>query len=275
MDLFFEYIKKHGVLILFITLELLALTGLILTKNKPRGVILSTTNTIAGNIHNLFHTTRQYFGLYSENDQLVDENTQLRYEVMQLRSRVRKDQEHVSTYLFADEYYEFLPANVISRTVDQQRNYMTLNKGRRDGFKVDRGILCAKGVYGIIKNVSEHYSLVVPLIHVRSQLNVRVAHTSIYGVTKWDGVNYRYISVGDIPKSAHVNKGDTIVTSNFSHYFPDGTPVGVVVKKTVDNDDSFYTLKVLLFADYEQVVDVYGLEEEYRNERLFLESQKQ
>jgi rod shape-determining protein MreC len=161
-------------------------------------------------------------------------------------------------------------------------NYITLNKGRNDGIRVEMTVISAQGVVGIVKAVSDHFSVVMPLLNKWAQISCKIkvkTKTQIdsigavkdIGSLKWDGVDYRYASMLQVPKHVNVHKGDTIVTSGYSDFFPEGVLVGTVDGFESGSDDNYYNIKVRLSVNFKTVTYVKVLDYKHRREQLKIE----
>jgi rod shape-determining protein MreC len=95
-------------------------------------------------------------------------------------------------------------------------------------------------------------------------------HNSYYGSLQWDGEDYRYSYLKDIPRHVKVTPGDTIVTSGFSSIFPENLVVGYVDEVEEDNTN-FLKIKVKLAVDFKSINDVYIIKNNRREERKQLE----
>ena len=93
-----------------------------------------------------------------------------------------------------------------------------------------------------------------------------------YGSLQWDGNDYRYSYLNDIPFHVNAMVGDTIVTSGFSTIFPEGRLIGFVesVNKETAN---FLSIKVKLATDFKRILDVYVIAHTKRQEQRQLENE--
>lgn len=111
------------------------------------------------------------------------------------------------------------------------------------------------GVIGIVERVSRHYAKVLPLINANLRVSAKIKKNGYYGSLQWDGNDYRYSFLNDIPFHVNAEVGDTIVTSGFSSIFPEGKLIGFIesVNKETAN---FLTIKVKLATDFKKISDV-------------------
>jgi rod shape-determining protein MreC len=195
-------------------------------------------------------TISEYFQLRAVNEQLAIENAQLKSELMLLDNQLEKAEEKDSQYIYSHLNWEYIPAKVIDINTHQQHNYLTINKGSRDGIEKDMGVICADGLVGIVSTVAEQYSLVVPLIHTDISISARIKSNGQIGGTKWNGRDYTSVNLTHISRHITVNIGDTIVTSGLTSVFPEGIPIGVVEKTKLKKTADYHSTQVKLCTDY-------------------------
>ena len=67
--------------------------------------------------------------------------------------------------------HEMIPAQVISNSVRQRDNLITINVGSDDGVEPEMGVISGTGVVGIISKVTPHYALVLSVLNSRSSIS--------------------------------------------------------------------------------------------------------
>ena len=83
------------------------------------------------------------------------------------------------------------------------------------------------------------------------------------------------VTLKDIPKSAKIIIGDTILTSEMSLRFPPNVVVGTVSEIVDDKSSNFYTLKIRLSTDFSNVEYVYvTVNTQYDEQRSLEDSTK-
>ena len=101
---------------------------------------------------------------------------------------------------------------------------------------------------------------------------VTVEGNNYFGPLGWDGLDYRYAQLTDIPRHVDLYIGDTIVTSGLTTTFPEGIPVGVIENFTCDEGDAFYHIQVRLATDFRRISNVQVIDYKNRDEQEALES---
>jgi rod shape-determining protein MreC len=92
------------------------------------------------------------------------------------------------------------------------------------------GIINSTGIVGIINRTSKNYSSVMSILNIETKINAKVKRTSHFGTLEWDGLSNNYLLLNDIPETADIKVGDSIITGGMSLIFPEGINVGVVSK---------------------------------------------
>lgn len=252
-----QFILKYSNFLLFLVLEIAALVLLFNQNDYQKSVYVTSANRVSGQIYETSSAIFSYVHLGEENAALAEENARLQEEVKRLENLVEPYLERESglinsdlTYVYAQKDVKFIPAKVINTEGGKRRNYLTLNKGTRDGVEIDFGVVDEQGVVGIVSAVSERFSLVIPLINDQMSLSCRFKENQTYGPLEWDGVDYRYARLENIARHATVHVGDTIVTSGLTSAFPEGITVGVVDEAILEESDAYYHIRIRLSTDF-------------------------
>lgn len=230
---------------------------------------------MAGRFYTMTSGITGYFGLREINRDLQKQNGNLEMELIRLRDEVRRlsgDSLLIRTAAdTAISRYDFQVAQVINNSVVRAHNYITLNKGRKDGIHSEMGVIDQNGIVGIINVVSDHYAVVISLLNPKLRLSCKVKGSNYFGSLVWDGKDPRFAVLEELPRHVQFVKGDTIVTSGYSSVFPEGLMVGTVETFSKQRNDNFYALKVKLSTDFSRLNDVRILDDKGQEERRILE----
>lgn len=234
------------------------------------GYTASFFGTISSTITNI----DDYFYLKITNEKLVAENAGLRNRIEELKVLNRLSDADTlwrsSDSTVVD--YVFRTADMINSGFNKTKNYITINKGSDNGIRAEMAVCSPGGVVGVVENVSRHYAKVLPLINTNLRVSAKIKKNGYYGSLQWDGDDYRYSYLNDIPFHVNIEQGDTIVTSGFSTIFPEGELIGYVesVNKETAN---FLTIKIKLATDFKKISDVYIISNTRREEQQNLEGE--
>ena len=252
-------------------------SGVLLFKNNSyqSSVWFTSANAVVGKIYEWDASVRSFFSLARVNEELTLRNFYLERQVTQLR-RLYGDLTADTTILERQELeflsrYELVPAKVVSNSVNKSDNLITIEKGSNDGVEKDMGVACGNGVVGVVYLVSNHYSVVIPVLNVpSSRISCAIRGRGYFGYLQWYGGDPTVAYVEDIPRHARFKRGDWVETSGYSSIFPQGVLVGKIEKIYNSNDGLSYRLKVRLSTDFACLRDVYVISDKGVGEQLQL-----
>jgi rod shape-determining protein MreC len=253
-----NFLARYNNLIIFLFLEGIAFYLLSHGNSYHNSRLIKSVRGVTNGIESKIYNTRSYLSLHEINENLAAENVALKNSI----SRIVKDENQV---FFSVEdsvhrqHYTHTSAEVIENSVNRQKNFFTINKGSNQGIKVDMAVVAGNNVAGVIVGCSGNYSVAMSVLNLDFKLSARIRSNGYFGSLNWDGVNYKYAVLSEIPQHVSVNVGDTIETTGYSAIFPEGEIVGTVSDYEKFGGD-FYKITILLASDFKKLhfVDVIG-----------------
>jgi rod shape-determining protein MreC len=245
----FRFLLRNYFVMMFLALEAISFSLMVSFNNYQRVTFFNSTNDIVGTVYERFSHLDDYFSLSRTNARLAAENASLR---KQLQLRIQLQEKYPVNRpdtVDAPAYY-FTSAKVINNSVNKQFNYISLNKGSRQGIKPDMGIISPDGVVGVITNVSPNYSTGLSLLNKRFSIPAKINKNNNPGNLVWDGEHDDTADLKEIPFHILVNVGDTVVTSGYSNIFPEGIMIGIIEKWDQEGGTNFYNIKVKLSTNF-------------------------
>ncbi len=103
-----------------------------------------------------------------------------------------------------------------------------IDKGLSDSIEREMGVVSSTGIVGIVIGVSDHYAVVMSMLHRNSRISGRVKKNGQLVNIIWKGPDFTKGEVTDIPTHFTLSKGDTIMTSGNSLIFPPGILIGTI-----------------------------------------------
>ncbi len=260
-----NFLLRYKTLILFLLLEAVALVLITASHNYHQTLFYRAARNISGFVARQAEGATSYFRLRQINEELAEENTRLRNRLEELQAVDTLPPVTVHDSL-SGVTFTYLNARVISNSVNKQKNFIIINKGSRQGVTPGMGVASPAGVVGIVVGVSRNYSVAMSLLNTDFRLSASIAHNDYFGSLAWDGLNYRYATLSEIPHHVTVHEGDTIVTSGFSAIFPAGLMAGTLTGEQKRGGD-FVSMKVMLSVDFKKLTNVYIIGNLLREER--------
>jgi len=263
--------RKHW--FLFVLLEFIALTLVFSYNDYQRSIYLSSANTVTGSILSVSGKAVSYLNLREINEDLMRRNGQLEAQVSELKINLERltptlaGVEDLAGDSIASGQFEFIQAKVVNNSVTRLSNYITINKGRKDGIMPDMGVLSESGAVGIVSNVSDHYAVVISLLNPKLRLSSTIKGNSYFGSLHWDGRDSRYSILEEVPRHVNFSEGDTVVTSGFSAVFPAGIMIGAISGSKQRDNDNFHSIQVRLSSDFYALNNVLVVKNNYQEEQ--------
>lgn len=254
---FFAPNSKWFVFAVYVVLSIMLLVG---GDPYHRHIYLTSANRVTASVYDFSNNATGYFNLRERNADLNRRNAELQSELLALRERIQLMAEQQCTDTMTLDSgmmpFRFVVANVINNSIARPFNYLTLNKGERDGVRPEMGVIDASGVVGIVSVVGPHSSRVISLLNPHFRLSCKLKRSDSFGSLVWDGRDPEVALLEELPRHTVYSPGDTVVTSGYSAVFPPGLPVGIVLDDDYNDHENFFTLKVKLLSDFTSLNNV-------------------
>ncbi len=265
------FISKYNAFFLFVIFEVSSMFILINYNSFQKATYISSSNDVTGLAYQKMSEFTGYLTLGTVNDSLARENAKLRSE---LRSSFYLDTltKRTVTDSIYKQQYTYIVAKVINNSTNKRSNYITINKGAKDGIAKDMGVICGSGVVGIVVNVTDHLADIQSVLHKNTIISAMLGDTKDIGNFLWgDNLDPHYGLMQDVPNNVRPRIGEPVVTSTLTSLYPVGIPIGKISNLQAKDKKGglFLNMEVALAVDYSKLDYVYVI-----NNKLALE-QKQ
>lgn len=263
---------------MFLVLQVLSFAILIKYNKTYEAIFANSANEVTGSIDTRYNNVQYYFQLKKENERLAKQNADLlnklsisfkdndSTQLIKIDSLLRDTLKRIQKFVF-------LPAKVVNNSVSQENNFITIERGAKQGVTKDMAVAGPDGIVGRVILVSDNYSRVMSLLNHNSRVSAMLKKDFSAGIVDWDGKDPRYIILHNISKSAKVAKGDTVITSNLSGNFPPGLMVGTVAAIGTDPSSNFYTLTLKTATNFYSLQYAYLVQNMLWQQQRTLEAQ--
>ena len=266
------FLVKNNHWFVFCLLEVVSAVLLFHYNSFQGSVWFSSANYMAGKVFEVRSGVESYFTLNALNEKLTQRNIELEQKVQQLTTQLEAataDSSLMTGELSRlRENFTMIPAKVVSNEVNRADNLITIDKGAADGVRKDMGVVCGTGVVGIVYLVSQHYSVVIPVLSSKSNISCTIQNRGYFGYLHWTGGSPKLAYVDDVPRHARFRLYDKVVTSGYSSVFPPGVLVGKILHVYNSPDGISYRMQVELSTDFTRLRDVCVIDDTVMNERL-------
>lgn len=245
----FLLLKRVAVPMLFVVIEVLAVSYYTSATSFTRARLLTISNCVTSGVEGSLRSVSDYFGLKEENVVLMERLAALENELATYRSNPALEAtEEVEGVEYTSPYL-FTTARVIKNSVFGQKNFFTIDKGLLDDVEGNMALLSPEGyVVGYTIDCSEHFSVCMSVANRDFTMGGKSTRSEYMGSIGWLGNDYRRVQLTDIPYYANFAEGDTIV-STVSYRFPPGRVIGTVERFEATDDRMNSNVVVRLAAD--------------------------
>ena len=189
--------------------------------------------------------------LQAKIDTLTEENNILKQneeELRRLRELYALDQDYLQ--------YKKVAARVIAKDSENWFQVFRIDKGSKDGIKVDQNVMAKGGLVGIVTDVGLNYATVRSIIDDESRVSCMGIQSSDTCIVAGDLKLYEEGRLRISKKDAVIQDGDRIVTSNISSKFLPGILVGFAIDIQVDEKRLMKNGYLIPAADFTNLQEV-------------------
>ena len=269
-----QLLYRYHLLLFFLLLEAGAFALLVRSNNHHRASYIHAANRVTGTLYERRAVVAEYLRLQSINEELARENAFMRSERPDAFLKLGDN-----IYLYEDTLYlrrySYTPARVVNNSVNRVKNFITIDKGSKHGIDREMGVIAKGSVVGIVKEVSEHFATVMPLINTSLNVSVELKRSGAFGRVSWDGKDPTLAKVIEVPRYANPMKGDTVVSTGFSAYFPEDMLVGFVESYHIPEGENFYDISIRLSTEFHHLSYVEVVVNHQAEEQRALELQSE
>ncbi len=264
------FFRRFRVFLLFVLLQVFALSNYFSSLNFPRSQYLTTASAVAGSFLSIEYSFTKHWNLSSNNEKLQKENVLLRKKNPNTFIRLSNGIVKINDTLFKQQY-DYIPAVVINSTFDKRNNYFTLNIGSAKGVKRGDGVFSDKGIVGVIHNTSANYAVVKSVLTADINLDVMIENSGAFGLLKWNGRSARIGSIDGVSNDIKIKKWSKVVTRGGSGIFPRGIMVGRILKLGTIEGKPLWDVSLVYSEDYRKIQNVYIVKNLFQEEQSILE----
>lgn len=146
-------------------------------------------------------------------------------------------------------------ANVISKSADNYRCLIEIDRGSNDGVKEEMPVICPDGVIGTVVASGPNAAEVKLIIDQKAGIAAMIQESRACGIALGTGEDI--LELNFVKQNAKVRKGDLVVTSGMGGIFPKGLLIGVVSYAPMGiKSDLYREIKVTPAASFDSLEDV-------------------
>ncbi len=265
---------KYGGFVLFVVFECIAFYLIIRFNTHQSDIYINSTNRLSGYIYEQTQNINDFRSLNEQNDRIQKENAELIEKIINLPGVQLTPIELSQDSAYRDSsQYRLTPVKICNKVSRLRNNYFTLCHGTADGLQKGQGVVSKNGIVGRIKDVSEHYALVISILNTQSGVSALIKDKNYIGTLEWTSNDPFVLTLFGVPKHASITLGDSVITSGYSTIFPPGLFIGLVDNFKLPAGDNNYEIDVRVTQDIMSEDHLYVIQNIRSEEQLELEQQ--
>lgn len=209
------------------------------------------------------HSLQDFWDGYVALRHVSEENRRLHRDIQQLRGRNVELQEMVVASQRLARLLELkeklgprtVAAQVIGRDATNWYRSVVLDKGARDGIRVEMGVITPDGVVGRVVKTTPFSSVVLLITDPNNAVTGLIQRTRDEGIV--EGTAQGRARLKYIPLLSTVRTGDVVVTSGLAGGFPRRLAIGTITRIDKEEGDLFQSAEIapeVDFLKYEEVL---------------------
>lgn len=265
------FLKRFQIFLVFVLLQVVALSAYVRYSEFARIQVFSSANRINGSLFTMRNSVTKHFNLEKSNLILEKENALLREKLKQSNYQVQRQTIQIDDTTYKKQY-TYVAATVVNNTFDKRNNYMTIDIGEQQGIKKGMGVISSKGLVGIVHIVGDSYAVVKTILSKNINVDVSLVNEGAFGLLKWDGINAKICQVSGISNDIVIKKFTKVITRGGSGMFPKGIPVGIITKRKSIEGKPLWDLQVRIAEDFRTIQHVYVVKNAFLDKQKSVES---
>jgi len=196
--------------------------------------ILNACNTVTGGIGNVWKNYVWLTGARKENEQLRRTVDQLRIQNHDYE-QTRQENVRLRNLIALNERLSLrkIGARVTARAPDFLSNVLYIDRGVRDGVRIDAPVFSKDGIIGRVILVSDRQSQVQLLTNPDAAIGAMLEHSRTPGVLS--GTGDSFLVMNYISNTQPVEVDEIVISSGLDGIFPQGIVIGKVVASEKGN----------------------------------------
>lgn len=263
-------IVKYHFFLLFVFLEIISILLAVSFSKHHNSVFLSSSNGVVGNINSTFSDMSSYINLRDKNSKLLAQNTMLLNHTKESYLSSKTIFNYINDSVYTQQY-KYTSANTIQNNIQNKHNYLSLNKGKKNGVISESAVICPSGIVGIVSKVSNNFCNVISVLNTDLSISAKIKKNNYFGSLNWDGMDYQHAKLKEIPFHVDLTIGDTIITSGYSLIFPENILIGTISNFSKIKGGDFYDITIKFSTDFKNINQVYIIKNLKKNEIINLQ----
>lgn len=228
-----------------------------------------TFNTVQGVIYKSISNTKEWFSFLTHFSEIKQENENLKKQVSEMEGKVSaydslneecQTLRNMMNFKNLNNQYNYLGADIVSRNGGDLLNGYTLNKGKKDGVKVNMPVISEEGyLAGQVSAVSDNFCEVQTITNVNISVSIEDQNTGVVegNLQGYTDINNDQVAIiYNLSQNTQMKAGDEIITSGVGNIYPKNLRIGKVT--SLQDDKATISKQAVLqpYVDFKKLKQV-------------------
>lgn len=201
-----------------------------------------------------------------ENKKLKTKIAELQNEIFSFQEQIKESSRILDLIKFGEQIER---KKVIARVVswDSADDYkvVRINRGRRDGIKLQSVVTSAEGLVGYVYRLSDHYADVLTILDANNRVDSVVERLRSHGIL--EGYSSGKCIMKYVNRTEPIILNDMVLTAGLGNVYPKGMKIGYISRIERESYGSTQHVEVtplVNFSKLEEVIVLVQEEEEHK-----------
>ncbi|HBM79454.1 MAG: rod shape-determining protein MreC [Clostridiales bacterium] len=212
-------------------------------------------------INNFFEFIVNISSISKENESLKKKVTELQNSMADYETMKTENQKFKDMLKFRDENksYSTVAANVIGKGSGNWFDIIIINKGTNQGIKKYYPVVAAQGLVGQVTKTGPNWSEVMSIVNESSRIRASLSRTDEQGIIQgMSAVNgEKNCKIMYLKSDSDIKKGDSVVTSGMSKFFPKNIMIGTIEDVSDDSNEFAKSAIIKPSVDFTKIREVF------------------
>jgi rod shape-determining protein MreC len=245
------FLRRVYVFVIFLVLEGVAINYYANSSPYTEARLLTTSNRAVGWFYRQISGVTHFFSLGATNRLLEGRLEELENELAIYREYLGEERmEAIADGVRSP--YEYVVGRVVRNSVNRAENYLMVTVGAADEERIEDGMAVVSltgAMIGYVEATEGRNAICISALNRSFRASGSIKGTDHFGSISWTGRDARHLLLSEVPKYAPVAVGDTILTTGYSFYFPEGVFIGTVDDIETIESTASYNISVRMGAD--------------------------
>lgn len=215
-----------------------------------RGVSSTHSKIVSFFDHYLFNVNAS-----KQNVVLTSNVAELQKEIFNLEQTKSENRRLKDLLEFGEEVsYTKVLAQVVAWDSSSDFRVIRINKGAKDGIRLQSTVVTASGVVGYIYRLTEHFADILTILDPSNRVDVIIDRTRSNGIL--EGYSGQKCILKYITRTDPVRLNDLVLTSGLGNIYPKGLKIGTVSRVERESYGITQDIEILPTVDFSKLEEV-------------------